>query len=256
MTPGRRSAFRLASAAAAAALAVEVLEFALWPLPFGSLYLLAFAAAVAVPAIGAWLLFRGDERGVAVLAVGALIAVPQLAYDVNQLIWWTEPITPMEMTLALLRVGESGALLASGVVAWRHRQAPLWTHVRRHAWPYASVAIVTFVVGQLWPARHLVPPRSLGDVPFLLQIVVLAIVLVAVVRMPRWLAGPALLTAIAPVLALALFGVSQALSFGAMLDDVSGLIDVLGRLVLVGIAIHWLRAERPTTERIPTPEPT
>jgi hypothetical protein len=256
MTPGRRLAFRLACVAAGGALAVEVLEFALWPLPFGSLYLLAFAAAVAVPAVGAWLLFRGDERGVAVLAAGALIAVPQLSYDVIQLLWWTEPITPMEMTLAVLRVGESAALIAAGLLAWRHREEPLWSPVRRHPWPYAVVAIVTFTVGQLWPARVLVPPRALGDVPFLLQIVVLGIVLIAVTRVPRWLAGPALLTAIAPVLAMALFGVSQALSFGAMLDDVSGLIDVLGRLILVGIAIHWLRAERPTTQRIPAPEPT
>ncbi|GEM_PF-6234307 len=253
MTPGRTWAIRLAVASAAAVLLLELLELGRWPLPFGSLYLFAVVGALAVPVAGAWLLLRGDERGIAVLAAGALIVIPQLFYDVMQLIWWTEPITARELLLAVLRVGASVALLGSGVTAWCHRERARWHWVDRRPWSYAAVAMITFLAGQLWPSRAMIPPQTLADVPFLLQVVALGVILVTVAFLPRRLAAPALLAAVAPVLATALFDLGQMLSFGAALADVSGLIDVVGRIVLVGIAVHWWRADYPSTVRTPEP---
>lgn len=257
MGSGRRWTVRLAAASAGAVLLVEIVEIALWPLPFGSLYLLSIVGAIAVPAAGAWLVARGDERGIAVLVAGGLIAVPHLTYDLIQLIWWTEPITAIEMTLAVLRVAGSASLLASGVLAWRHREREAWYLTSRRPWAYAVVALATFAVGQVWASRELVPPRALTDVPFLLQVVVVGVIFVAVARLPRRLAAAALLAAVAPVLATALFDLGQMLAFGGALRDVSGILDVVGRIVLVAIAVHWWRAERPNgvTEREPAPEP-
>ena len=255
MTSGHRWTIYLAVVSLVAVLLVEVLEIALWPLPFGSLYLLSVAGAIAIPAAGAWLVARGDERGIAVLAAGGLIAIPHLTYDLIRLIWWSEPITAIELLLAILRVGGSAALVASGIVAWNHRERPHWQPVSRRVWGYAIVAASTFAVGQLWPIRMFVPPRALTDVPFLLQALAIAIVLVVVARIPRRLAAAALLAAVAPVLATALFDLGQMLAFGGALRDVSGLLDVLGRTILVAIAIHWWRIENPHTTPEREPEP-
>ena len=255
MGSGRRWTVRLAAASAGAVLLVEILEIALWPLPFGSLYLLSIAGAIAVPAAGAWLVARGDERGIAVLVAGGLIAIPHLSYDLIQLIWWTEPITAIELALAVLRVAGSAALLASGALAWHHREREDWHLTSRRPWAYAAVALATFAVGQLWPSRMLVPPRALTDVPFLLQVLAIGIIFIAVARLPRRLAAAALLAAVAPVLATALFDLGQMLAFGGALRDISGVLDVIGRIVLVAIAVHWWRAERPDSVTEPEPEP-
>lgn len=251
---GRRWAIRLAGSAAVAVLLVEALEIALWPLPFGSLYLLAVLSVVGVPLAGAWLLIRGDERGVAVLGAGALIALPTLTFDVTQLIWWTDPITAIELLLAVLRVAGSAALFASGIVAWRFRRRDRWSWTAPVPWAYAIIATVTFVIGHLWPTRWFFPPRTIADLAPLLQVVVFATVLIVVARLSRSLGSAALLAAVAPVLATSLFDVGQMLSFGATLGDLSGLVDVTGRAILVGIAIHWWRIERP--QGIAAPEPT
>lgn len=255
MTSGRRWTIYLAVMAALAVLIVEVLEIALWPLPFGSLYLLSVAGALAVPAAGAWLISRDDERGIAILTAGGLIAIPHLTYDLIRLIWWSEPITAIELLLAALRVGGSAALVGSGVAAWRHRDRVLWQPVSRRVWGYGIVAALTYGVGQLWPIRMFVPPQALTDVPFLLQAVAIAIVFVLVARIPRRLAAAALLAAVAPVLATTLFDLGQMLAFGGALRDVGGLLDVLGRTILVAISIHWWRIENPHKTPAPEPEP-
>jgi hypothetical protein len=252
LTPGRRWAVRLAAVAAAAVVLTEILELAMWPLPFGSLYLLALVASLGVPIVGAVLVARGDERGIAVLAAGGLMVIPVLMFAVIRLIWWTDPITPFEFVLAVLAVFQSAALLASGIVAWRHRQASLWVWGGRHSWAYTVVAIITFAVGALWPMRVLVPPNSLADVPFMLQAISFGIVLVAAARLARPLAAAALITAVAPVLATALFDLGRMIAFGVVMQDLVAFADLLGRAVLLGIGIHWLRAEQASSRGVTT----
>jgi hypothetical protein len=243
MTPVRRRVVRFAWVAAAALLLAELLELAVWPLPFGSLYLFAFLAPIAVPVIGAVLVTRGDERGIAVLVTGALIALPLFSFDVIQLVRWSEPVTLFEVVLATLRLTHTAAMIASGVLAWQQRDRSHWVFGPVRSRGYVVVALLTFAAGQAWPSRVMLPPASLADVPFLLQLVTFATVLVAAALLPRALAAAVLLAAVVPVLATTLFDLGQMLSFGAVLGDISGLIDLLGRAVLLGIGVHWLRAE-------------
>ncbi len=254
MDRGRRWAVRAAATSATALLLVEALELVVWPLPFGSLYVLAVLASIAVPMVGAWLVVRRDERGIAVLVFGALIALAPLAYGLVRLVWWTEPITAMELLLASLRVLAPGALVVAGAAAWRGRYREAWHGHPPAAWVYGVVAAATFAMGQVWPTRHMLPPATVFDVPFLIQVLTLGAALVAIAWLPRRLAGAALLATVAPVLATAMFDLGQAMTFGASLQGASGIVDLLGRIVLVIIGAVWVRDHRPRS--VPAAEPT
>lgn len=245
METGRRWAVRGAGFSAATLVLVEALEFIVWPLPVDALSLLAIVTSIAVPVVGAVLVMRNDERGIAVLLFGALAAVPALSAATVRLLWWTEPITAIDLFLACLRVVAPAMLIVGGVAAWRAREPQRWHGRRPAAWLYAGVAAITFFVGQLWPARHVLPPSSVFDLPPLVQLVAVAAALIAVTRIPRRLAGAALLATVGPVLATGLLDLGQALTFGASPRGLGGPLDLIGQLALVAIGVLWSRNPGP-----------
>ncbi len=249
MAPGRRSAVRCAAVSAGVLLVAEVLALIAWAPLFNGLVLLAMLTPVAIPALGAVLLTRGDERGIAVLVVGAALALPSLLLDGLEVLRWTDPFTPTELVVTGLELVHAATLLAAGLLAWRLRTVAAWTWHRPVPWVYAVAATATLAMAELWPRRSFVLPGDVVEAASLLQLVAFAAVLVAIARLPRMLAGAALLAAVTPALAIALFDVAQSLSFTGGVYGPGGVACVIARSVLTLIGVHWLRPEH-----MPQPE--
>lgn len=248
----RTIAVALALFAAVASLAQVAWYLDAWPLPsdaWGQVGwdLAGIVLTAAIPTIGAVLLVRRRQSGIAVLLAAGLIAVPMLVMLPRSL--RSGGLSDLGTWLTWLNVAGQAALMVAGGLAWTLRRAELWRWHRPVASPYVAVAAAALLLKELPGIIRSDGPLGIfmfNDVALmtLTRIVVVALILVAAARLPRRLAACLLLASFTTRLYLSISLATSPMGSATGPDAAFAWLAMAAEAALVALAIWWLATVR------------